>query len=72
MTGYLELHGADTYYINSKYIHGADTYYINAKYIAGFYKSEHHNGKTLINMSSGASYVVNESVEEIKAMIDKI
>ena len=60
MTGYLELHGADTYYIN-------------AKYIAGFYKSDiHHDGKTLITMSSGASYVVNESVEEIKAMIDKI
>lgn len=60
MTGYLELHGADTYYIN-------------AKYIAGFYKSDiNYNGKTLITMNSGTSYIVNESVEEIKAMIDKI
>ena len=61
MTGYLELHGDEVYYIN-------------AKYVAGFYKGKKdlYGGKTLVTMSSGASYIVNESVDEIKAMIDKI
>ena len=63
MTGYLELHG-----------NGGGVYYINAKYVSGFYKGKEdlYGGKTLVTMSSGASYVVNESVDEIKVMIDKI